>query len=78
MRYSTLVSQDYELSNFNMNNFQYSSDFENNGIIIIIIGLSWFKYKLLTILRTDQYRICGLRWFAHVNSSFGNNSELVL
>ena len=34
--------------------------------------------KNLTILSTDQDRICGLRGFTHVDSSFGNDSELVL
>ncbi len=36
------------------------------------------KSKPLTILGTDQDRVCRLRGFAHVDSSFGDDSELVL
>lgn len=34
--------------------------------------------KPLTILGTDQYWVCRLRGFTHVDSSLGNDSELVL
>lgn len=47
----------------------------------IMVQFCWrllLVYLKLTVLGTDQRGVRGLRWFADVNSGFGDNPKLIL